>query len=142
MHRRIGDATRAEALDRRAVDVLAKSGDRRSEGRARANLGSLLVATGRTQEGIASLEQALAIALAVGDPRGAVEVVALTLGHHGGLLVTRRQAVYAPTLPVEPVSAVGAGDSFLGAMLWSLGAGQGIFRRDSGDSLARPQGGA
>jgi 6-phosphofructokinase 2 len=27
---------------------------------------------------------------------------------------------------VEPVSAVGAGDSFLGAMIWSLAAGQGI----------------
>jgi 6-phosphofructokinase 2 len=27
-------------------------------------------------------------------------------------------------LPVEPVSTVGAGDSFLGAMIWSLAAGQ------------------
>jgi 6-phosphofructokinase 2 len=51
-------------------------------------------------------------------------VVALTLGHLGGLLVARREAVYAPALPVAPVSAVGAGDSFLGAMLWGLDAGQ------------------
>ena len=58
--------------------------------------------------------------------RGAAEVVALTLGQHGGLLVTRRQAFYAPALPVKPVSAVGAGDSFLGAMIWSLATGQGI----------------
>ena len=58
--------------------------------------------------------------------RGAAEVVALTLGQHGGLLVTRHQAHYAPALPVVPVSAVGAGDSFLGAMIWSLAAGQGI----------------
>jgi len=58
--------------------------------------------------------------------RRAAEVVALTLGHHGGLLVTSRQAAYAPALPVKPASAVGAGDSFLGAMVWSLAAGQGI----------------
>jgi 6-phosphofructokinase 2 len=58
--------------------------------------------------------------------RGAAEAVALTLGQHGGLLVTRQQAQYAPGLPVEPVSTVGAGDSFLGAMIWSLAAGQSI----------------
>jgi 6-phosphofructokinase 2 len=56
----------------------------------------------------------------------AVETVALTLGHLGALLVTQGQAFYASALPVEPVSVVGAGDSFLGAMVWSLDAGQGI----------------
>lgn len=58
--------------------------------------------------------------------KGAAETVALTLGHLGALLVTRRQALYAPALPVKPASMVGAGDSFLGAMLWSLNAGQGM----------------
>jgi 6-phosphofructokinase 2 len=67
-------------------------------------------------------EQQLAAARSLID-RGAAEVVALTLGHLGGLLVTRREAFYAPALPVAPVSAVGAGDSFLGAMLWGLDAG-------------------
>lgn len=57
---------------------------------------------------------------------GGAEVVALTLGHRGGLLATRRQAVFAPVLPVKPVSAVGAGDSFVAAMVWSLAEGHGI----------------
>ncbi len=56
----------------------------------------------------------------------AAETVALTLGHLGALLVMQRQAFYAPALPVKPVSVVGAGDSFLGAMVWSLDAGQAI----------------
>jgi 6-phosphofructokinase 2 len=38
----------------------------------------------------------------------------------------QRQAFYAPALPVEPVSVVGAGDSFLGSMVWGLDAGLGI----------------
>jgi 6-phosphofructokinase 2 len=58
--------------------------------------------------------------------KGAAEMVALTLGHDGGLLVTQRQAFYAPALPVELVSTVGAGDSFLGAMLWGLDTEQSV----------------
>jgi 6-phosphofructokinase 2 len=56
----------------------------------------------------------------------AAEAVALTLGHLGALLVTQQQSFYAPALPLKPVSVVGAGDSFLGAMVWSLDAGLGI----------------
>jgi 6-phosphofructokinase 2 len=70
-------------------------------------------------------EQQLAAARSLIE-RGAAETVALTLGHLGALLVTRRQALYAPALPVKPTSVVGAGDSFLGAMVWSLDAGQGM----------------
>jgi 6-phosphofructokinase 2 len=51
------------------------------------------------------------------------EVVALTLGDQGALLVTREGAWRAPALDVKPVSAVGAGDSFLGGMVWSLAFG-------------------
>jgi 6-phosphofructokinase 2 len=51
------------------------------------------------------------------------EVVALTLGDQGALLVAHNGAWRAPALAVEPVSAVGAGDSFLGGMVWSLAAG-------------------
>jgi 6-phosphofructokinase 2 len=54
------------------------------------------------------------------------EVVALTLGHEGALLVTRDQMWRAPALSVKSQSAVGAGDSFLGAMIWSLAAGHGM----------------
>lgn len=58
--------------------------------------------------------------------RGACEVVALTLGAEGALLVTGQRAWRAAALPIHPVSTVGAGDSFLGAMIWSLSAGKGL----------------
>ena len=54
--------------------------------------------------------------------KGKVEVVALSLGHLGALIVTRDQSLRrAHALPITPVSAVGAGDSFLGALVFSLG---------------------
>lgn len=52
--------------------------------------------------------------------RGNAEVVALTLGDEGALLITKRQAWRVNGLPIKPESAVGAGDSFLGAMVWRL----------------------
>jgi 6-phosphofructokinase 2 len=89
-------------------------------------------------------EQQLAAARSLIEKRAA-EAVALTLGHLGALLVTQRQAFYAPALPVEPASVVGAGDSFLGAMVWSLAAGHGIeeaFRHGvAGGSAALLSGG-
>ena len=57
---------------------------------------------------------------------GGAEIVALTLGDKGALLVTRDQAWRAQALPIKPVSAVGAGDSFLGGMVWSLVYGRGL----------------
>ena len=51
---------------------------------------------------------------------GGAEVVALTLGREGALLVTANGAWHAPAMAVKVASAVGAGDSFLGAMVWSL----------------------
>lgn len=53
---------------------------------------------------------------------GKARVVALTLGHRGALLVTADGAWRAGPLPITPASAVGAGDSFLGAMVWALAA--------------------
>jgi len=52
-----------------------------------------------------------------------VERIALTLGDRGALLVTHDEAWFAEGLPVKPVSAVGAGDSFLAAMVWALSSG-------------------
>jgi 6-phosphofructokinase 2 len=51
------------------------------------------------------------------------EVVVLTLADEGALLVMRDRAWRAQALRIELVSAVGAGDSFLGAMVWSLACG-------------------
>ena len=57
---------------------------------------------------------------------GRAEMVALTLGDRGALLVDRDRAFRARAVPIKPVSVVGAGDSFLGAMIWSLAAGRSI----------------
>jgi 6-phosphofructokinase 2 len=54
---------------------------------------------------------------------GKAQVVALTLGHLGALLVTRETLWSAPPLDVAVSSAVGAGDSFVGAMMWGLQRG-------------------
>lgn len=59
--------------------------------------------------------------------KNAVEVIALSLGHLGALLVTRNQAFRAHALPIRPLSAVGAGDSFLGALVFSLANGAGLL---------------
>lgn len=52
--------------------------------------------------------------------RGQAEVVALTLGHLGALLVTRDAMWSAAPLDITVASAVGAGDSFVGGMVWAL----------------------
>ena len=56
--------------------------------------------------------------------RGAAEVVALTLGHLGAVLVTGEGLWCAEPLPVPVVSAVGAGDSFVDGMVRALHDGQ------------------
>jgi 6-phosphofructokinase 2 len=60
----------------------------------------------------------------VGD--GGTEIVALSLGQRGAMLVTRDLALRAPPLAVDVKSAVGAGDSFLGAMVFSLARGDDV----------------
>ena len=57
---------------------------------------------------------------------GQAQVVALTLGDKGALLTTRDGTWRTPALPVEPASVVGAGDSFLGGMVWSLAEGHSV----------------
>jgi 6-phosphofructokinase 2 len=55
---------------------------------------------------------------------GQAEVVALTLGAEGAVLATRDQTLRLASPPVEAVSAVGAGDSFVGAMVCALAKGR------------------
>jgi 6-phosphofructokinase 2 len=52
--------------------------------------------------------------------KGQVEVVALSMGPKGALLITQDLALRSDGLAIDAASAVGAGDSFLGAMIWSL----------------------
>lgn len=57
---------------------------------------------------------------------GRAEIVALTLGEDGALLVTADRAWRAQPMRVEVVSTVGAGDSFVGGMVAALAAGETI----------------
>lgn len=54
---------------------------------------------------------------------GAVDIVALSLAEEGALFVGRDFAFDAKAPSVKPVSTVGAGDSFLGALVARLAAG-------------------
>lgn len=47
-------------------------------------------------------------------------LVIITSGAHGALLLTARHRVGVPTLPVRPVDTTGAGDAFIGAVLYKL----------------------
>ena len=51
---------------------------------------------------------------------GKAEVVALTLGAEGALLVSKDETIRMDTPKVEVVSAVGAGDSFVGGLVTGL----------------------
>ncbi|WP_036037578.1 1-phosphofructokinase family hexose kinase [Bradyrhizobium yuanmingense] len=55
-----------------------------------------------------------------------IEIIALSMGPGGALLLTRDIALRANGLPIEPVSVSGAGDSFLGAMVSSLANGDNL----------------
>jgi 6-phosphofructokinase 2 len=83
------------------------------------SMGEFEALTGQDLRDPAALESA-ARAL-VG--RGAVEILAVTLGHEGALLATREGVTRSPALPVEARSAVGAGDSFVAAMTLALTRG-------------------
>ena len=55
--------------------------------------------------------------------RGQARMVAVTMGADGAVLATAEKLLRLPAIPVDVRSAVGAGDSFLGAMVWALSEG-------------------
>jgi 6-phosphofructokinase 2 len=55
---------------------------------------------------------------------GGAQMLAVTLGGDGGLLVTKDGALRLPAVKVALASAVGAGDSFTAAMTWALAMGR------------------
>jgi 6-phosphofructokinase 2 len=57
---------------------------------------------------------------------GRVAVVALTLGSRGAVLATAEGTLRLTSPQVETRSAVGAGDGFLGAMVWALATGRNV----------------
>jgi 6-phosphofructokinase 2 len=58
--------------------------------------------------------------------RGQAEIVALSLGADGALLVTADKALRATALQVQVASTIGAGDSFVGGLVWALGRDLGL----------------
>jgi len=54
---------------------------------------------------------------------GKSEIVAVSLGEEGALLVTATHAWRAPSLKVDVQTTIGAGDSFVGGMVWALSEG-------------------
>jgi 6-phosphofructokinase 2 len=57
---------------------------------------------------------------------GQARHVAVTLGYLGAILVSDQGELRLPAIEVEVRSAVGAGDSFLGALTFALAAGQSV----------------
>ncbi len=55
--------------------------------------------------------------------RGQTEVVALSLGDQGAMLITNTQTWRAQSLSVNVQTTIGAGDSFVAAMVWGLSQG-------------------
>jgi 6-phosphofructokinase 2 len=82
--------------------------------------GELEKLLGRTA---ASVAEAEALALEV-VASGRAEIVALTLGAEGAVLATRDGTIRLSSPKVETRSAVGAGDAFLGAMMYAMASGQ------------------
>ena len=75
--------------------------------------------------------------------RGAAEVVAATFGPEGSLIATATERWAADPPPIEPQSEVGAGDSFLGALVlalsrdWPLSQGIAFAVAAAGSALSR-----
>jgi 6-phosphofructokinase 2 len=55
--------------------------------------------------------------------RGEAAYVAVTMGHLGALLVSADRQLLLPAVQIEARSAVGAGDSFLSAMVFAISLG-------------------
>jgi len=70
-------------------------------------------------------EQAIADAAMAVVERGVVEYLVVTMADEGALLAHRSGPLRLPAIAVETRSAVGAGDSFLAAMVYALARGKG-----------------
>lgn len=69
-------------------------------------------------------DQAIADAAMAIVERGDAEYLAVTMAGEGALLASRTGTLRLPAIAVETRSAVGAGDSFLGAMVHALALGK------------------
>ncbi|WP_290839220.1 PfkB family carbohydrate kinase [Flavobacterium sp.] len=55
---------------------------------------------------------------------GKVEIVVVSLGPQGAILVSKDEAFHVPAPHVKKKSTVGAGDSMVGGMVWALSQGK------------------
>ena len=76
-------------------------------------------------ERLSEPERVIAEARRVVDTGGA-EIVAVTMGHQGAILVHAGGVLTLPAIAVEVRSAVGAGDSFVAAMTHGLAMGRSV----------------
>ena len=58
--------------------------------------------------------------------KGGCEIVVVSLGPQGAMLVTKDFCEHIPAPPVQKKSTVGAGDSMVGGMVWALSEGKNI----------------
>ena len=58
--------------------------------------------------------------------RGQCEVVVVSMGAMGAMLVTEDQVEHIPAPPVQPKSTVGAGDSMVAGIVWTLSQGKSL----------------
>lgn len=86
---------------------------------AKPNLRELRDLTGASLDDEASIVEATRDLVRTGQ----VEVIALSRGAQGALLVTRDEIWGAEAIQGPIASSVGAGDSFLASLIWSLGRG-------------------
>jgi len=78
--------------------------------------GELQQLVGRELKGKDAIADAASEIVAKGQAR----YVAVTLGHEGAVLATADGTLFLPAIPIEARSAVGAGDSFVAAMVYAL----------------------
>ncbi|WP_310469168.1 1-phosphofructokinase family hexose kinase [Sphingomonas sp.] len=116
----------AQRLPRTTRLVLDTSGEALREALAHGGLFMIKPSRGEFEELVGRpLPDTGAIIAAAADivARGGSELVAVTLGRDGAVLATPAGAAFVPALAVDTRSAVGAGDSFLAAMVYGLAAG-------------------
>jgi 6-phosphofructokinase 2 len=59
---------------------------------------------------------------------GQANVVAVSLGAEGAMVVSANQVWHAHAIQVNVQTTIGAGDSFVGGMVWSLGRGDTLLK--------------
>ncbi|WP_374411298.1 1-phosphofructokinase family hexose kinase [Novosphingobium colocasiae] len=85
------------------------------------SLGELRTLVGRAVQSVDDIGEAAVAIVRAGKAR----LVAVTMGHEGAVLARASGHAFLPALRIEAASAVGAGDSFVAAMVHALSSGKG-----------------